>query len=790
MLDTLFSKSKNSQLSDKKWLVIQEGYNSNTNLANETKFTLCNGYMGIRGSFEEGSQVSHPGNFIAGIFDKSDSWNKEIVNAPSWIGLKLYINDEPLDLDKCKIDSFVRILDMKKSILFKAYIIEDKAGRKTKVESIRFLSRNNVHRCGIKMFITPLNYEGTILVENIIDGTITSSIWNPRLRTKHFDVIENTSIQGLGGYQEVCTKDNKKHIGIGTTFTVRNVEISENLTEIRRFSTYGELNCELSFFNVQRNKTVQIEKYAVVYTCRDLEKTSIKAAVKKELDSFLKDGMEVELEKHIKVYDKLWSTADIDIEGDDEADLALRFSIFHLMSTGNEKDNNVNIAARGLHGEDYGGHAFWDTEVFMLPFFQYTNPEVARNLLLYRYNSLAGARENARNTGCIGARFAHESADDGIEECPEWYVNYDGKAIKIENKEKEYHITADVAYAIYEYYRVTGDVDFILNFGAEMLIETARFWSSIFEHNDKLDRFELLNVVGPDEYHDAVNNNAFTNYLVRWNVIKALEIIRMIKQKYNQIYMGLVSNLLITEEDIEFLENFAEKIYLPFDKKSKMIEQFDGYFNKKDYVVTKYNKKGMPLIPEELITEESNMVYEFDTNSTQLLKQADVVMLQYLLEDNFDLETIKINYEYYEKRTLHKSSLSPCTYAIMGIKIGDYTRAYDYFMKSATVDLEDNQDNSEHGLHAASTGGTWQVVMFGFAGFKLDKEKVLCFTPWLPEKWRGISFSLVWRNVVLSIEINKDCIKIEVIEGKAKDLNVRIKGKLYKVEKLLEAQYV
>lgn len=770
MVKHMFLEDVNNLISDDKWLIFQNEYNTEVNPRYETLFTLTNGYMGVRGTFEEGSEGERSGNFIAGIFDKSDAQVREIVNAQNWLRIKLYVEGEELSLDKCQLIEFKRILDMKKGILFRSMLIKDSKDRITRIEGYRFISRSDLHRSAIKLFVTPVNYSGVVGIESIIDGTVLNSADSPKHRVKHLKVADNSSLNKSGVYLETATIDDDIRIATGSAVRLYHYEDKEknNIAKFKRFLPLGEMSIEYFEFDGTENKTVVIDKFIITYTSRDVKKGLLKSTVEKELFAFAGEGIDKELQRHIEVYEELWSVADINIEGDEEADKALRFNIFHLMSSVNENDPMVSIAAKALHGEGYKGHVFWDTEIFMLPFFIYVYPQAARTLLMYRYNMLDAARKNAALNGYKGAQYPWESADTGEEETPKWGFDYMGNPVRIWTGDLEHHITADIAFAVWEYFRATEDIEFMLNYGAEIIFETARFWVSRCEYVKELDRYEINNVIGPDEFHEHVDNNAYTNYLAKWNIKKGLELINMLKEKYPEHYHAISNKICLTNEEMEKWKEVEEKIYIPYDKDKKLIEQFEGYFDKKDYVIDKFDENNMPIWPEGVdITK---------LGDTQLIKQADVVMLMLLLGEEFDEETKRINYEYYEKRTMHKSSLGPSMYAIMGLKVGDHKNAYQSFMRSANVDLVDNQGNTKEGLHAASAGGTWQVAVFGFGGMEIDKEGALNINSWLPEKWDKLSYKVFWKGNLIEVIVTKQEVTVKKLKGKG-NIKVKVKGK-------------
>jgi len=747
------------------WKIIQNNYNPKENRKNETIFTLANGYRGLRG-YNEFSNYGWKGNFIAGIYDKSEAQIQEIVNNPDPLAINFYINGEKINLDDGKILKYERTLNMKNATLNTNFELELGSGKIVEVFSERFVSKNNLHRWGAKYQIVPKNFSGKLVIENIIDGTVTNSANDPYNEVKHYCVKKIKDLRP-GILLNSQTRDKK--ISVVESTTIRCFKESENLLTNRKFIVLGEQVKELYELNIKENQAYIIYKFGVTYTSRD-NIPNLDEFSEKELNNFTFGGYEDELEKHINIWNKIWEDIDIEIRGDEKAQLGIRFNVFHLVSCANKDDPRVSIPAKGLHGEGYKGHIFWDTEIYMLPFFIYTQPETAKSLLLYRYNTLSGARMNAMLNGYKGAQFAWESTDDGLETTPKWGKDYLGNPVRIWTGDEEIHITADVAFAYWEYYRTTNDEQFMIDYGAEIFFDTAKFWESRVEYNYQKDRYEINSVIGPDEFHEHVNNNAYTNYMAKWNLAKANEISNWLKEKDPIKYERLCVDLGLSEKDFTKWTNISEKIYIPKYNGTKLIEQFEGYFNLKDCVITEWDKNKMPIWPKGVELDK--------LNKTQLVKQADVVMLLLLLEDEFDEETMEINYKYYEKRTMHKSSLSPSMYSIMGLKVGDTHNAYEYFFKTVMTDLQDNQGNTEFGLHAASTGGSWQCAIFGFGGLSVDQEGVLNFKPWLPEQWKELSFKLRWRDAKLKVDILQD--KIVFLSDQT--LKIRVFSKDYILE--------
>lgn len=764
MIRDMFSNKIKEILSDDKWLIHQDKYVPKENLKYESLFCLTNGYMGTRGAYEEGSENSIPCTYINGVFDKSETFMRELANMPNYLGLKLYAEKEPLGVDTCDILEFSRVLDMKKAILVKKLKLRDKNGRETLIEGLRFLSRDNVHRAGIILYVTPLNYNGIIEIENIVDGGVINFCDAPRFKVKHTYLVENSSLDKRGSYIEVATRDRNLHVGVGSLVRVYN-ENNENMINNKHFNPFGEMAIEFNDCKVKQQETIRIVKYASIYTQREIDKTLIKSRVKRELLNFSIDDMDSELNKHYKKYNQLWDMANIEIQGDFELDRAIRFNIFHLMSTGSENDNTINIGAKLLHGEEYGGHAFWDTEIFLLPFFSYVFPKVANNLVSYRYHLLDSARKNAINNGYKGAKYPWESADDGTEQCPDWTIEPDGSCYRCYVAKYEHHVTGAVAFGMYNYYKITGDKELLLHKGAEILLETARFWASRCEYNEAEDRYEIHGVTGPDEWHEPVNNNVYTNWLAKWNIEVGMHIMDMLREEHYNVYEDIIAKICLQNEELNQWKIIKDKLYLPHKKGTKLLEQFEGYFGLKEVLIDKYDEKDWPIRPA--------ILKSIKTSETQIIKQADVVMLMYLLGEQFDLETKKINYDFYERRTMHGSSLSPSIYSIMGLKVGDSTKAYRYLKRAALLDLLDLQKNTREGMHAANAGGVWKTVVFGFAGMHINKEGTLCFNPKLPKRWESLSFKINFRESLLKINIDKNNkIDVNVLNGKEIDIKI------------------
>jgi kojibiose phosphorylase len=504
---------------------------------------------------------------------------------------------------------------------------------------------------------------------------------------------------------------------------------------------------------LRKNETCVLTKYFAFFTSRDAAPSRIRSKALQTLTRSAKAGFDVLLKQHIRKWENLWDVSDIQIEGDSDFQRALRFNLYHLLINGTvHTPDKTSIGARCLSGEGYRGHVFWDMEIFVLPFFIHTAPSLARKFLMYRFHQLDSARKNAAKRGYAGAMFPWESADTGEDETPMWHKNFDGKVIEIHTMQQEHHITADIARAVSYYFRTTEDMKFMLEAGLEILVESARFWASRVDYSHDRRSCAINGVIGPDEFHEGVNNNAFTNERARWN----LKIARMWYQHCRRLHPAMVkkiaTRLKIGRNELARWREVEGKLQVPRRNPAGVLEQFDGYFGRRKYPLPDLDGSGLPRFPTGVSLER--------LGRTQFVKQADVVMLMYLLAERFTADEIRRNFLHYEKRTLHKSSLSAPIHACVASRVGLRDLAYRYLRISAETDLENVYGNTQEGIHAAALGGTWQAVMMGFCGLSV-REEVLCLDPHLPRQWRSLVCKISWKGGLLGIKVEKDTLILE-----------------------------
>jgi kojibiose phosphorylase len=730
---------------DSGWLIAEEGFAAAAANAHETLFTVGNGYLGTRGSLEEGHEGALPGTFLRGVFDHHDSAVTDLVKAPDWLMLAVVAGGVRLDVTSASVVRHRRVLDMREGAVLRDTVFEDSEGRRTRVQTIRFASSADQHLCCLRARITPENHNADVIIRSGIDGTgynldrrpiyaepppdDPQMTWHKWARSRHLDEVAREHFPD-GIYLETRTTSTGIAIGYAALTMVSPTAGS---------SVEQRYKCieQVSRAQVAAGNTLTVDKLVAVYTSRDVAAASLRPACLNELRRHTAAGFDRCRERNRSAWQAKWADSDVTIGGDPDATRAVRFNIYQLLIAANESDPRVNIGANALTGERYRGHTFWDTEVFMLPFFIYTQPETARALLLYRYHTLDGARQNAHETGFRGARYAWESAGTGAETTPKW--TWDG-AHRIWMGEEEIHVTAAVAYGLLAYVAATGDHALMTDYGAEILFETSRFWASRLEAMPD-GWYALSRVVGPDEFHEHVDNSAYTNYLVRWHLQQAAHVYAGLSVSHPGELATLAGRMRLTPGEVEGWLTRAEQIRLPARNDDGVIEQFDGYFGLETLPVA-HDGNDMPMYPPGY--------HHYNLAGTRLVKQADVVMLTYVLPDEFADGVKRANYEYYEPLTLHKSSLSTAIHSIIGIEVGDPRRAVQYFRRAAFVDLADNQGNTAEGIHIASAGGTWQTIVCGFGGFRVRNGQ-MTFKPWLPPGWNALDFRLKWHGNTVSV---------------------------------------
>ena len=736
--------SNNQSEKDQTWILGENKIAVNDYVKNESLMTVSNGYLGLRGSFEEENiKLGHAGTYLNGFYEFYDFRYDEkfagypdkgqvMINLPDPKGLILTINAETFNLNDGNIRSYYRELHLKEGLLRRNILWESPKKDRLEIESMRFVSAVNPHLACLSYRVTAKNFSGSFSLEAMIalDRNNLSQKDDPRV---------GINFQGQT-YQITKVNANEDFLQIeGTTKRSRlefNCSVAHEFASKQSYQTkteQSEQKVSLCYFgNIRQGETISLTKY-IWYDRNQTDDTRSRIWALKEI------GFDNLLKEHKAWWEACWQTMDITIDGDPDLQQAVRFNLFHLTQAA-RKDAVANISAKGLTGEGYQGHYFWDTEIYMLPFFLYTTPKIARQLLLYRYYRLDQARQRAKDLGHKkGALFPWRTING--DECSSFFPA--GTA--------QYHINADIAYAVYLYYRITCDRDFMEKFGLEMLIELSNLWmeGGVFDQ-EKGGAFCIHAVTGPDEYTCLVNNNMYTNIMVSHQMAFTIEC--------------LASDLNMTPKVTSLVESFdrktAQKIvadtYLPYSKRLKIYAQDDSFLSKPVWDLKATPKAHFPL----LLHYHPLTLYRH-----QIVKQADVVLAQLLLPDRFGQEQKKRDFDYYERITSHDSSLSNCIYGIMASELGDVESGYFHYVKAARLDLDDIHHNVKDGVHTANMAGSWMGIVYGFAGMRWMKG-ALRFSPNLPKAWTGYQFSICFIGRKLRVSVNDTHVTYELIDGK------------------------
>lgn len=731
------------------WLIREKVYKPEEESAKATVFALANGYMGLRGAGEELPPTipGVKGCYINGIYDtpRGKLTEREFPNMPDWTLVQFSVDDEPFDpANMGDLLEYARELDMRRGVMRRAIRWRSPSGKVVRMESERLLSMTHRH-VGVLRYRLVAEDPVQVELRSCIDGAVNNR-W-----AYHFKRFTRRQ-EGAEDYLEVETFDPGYHIGV----MARHEMHTSAAVQVERDDPTDRCVQTTFTFSLQPGQAFELTKWCALYDSRFSE-GDLHAHCLAALDEVCALGYEALLAGHARRWEELWQAADVQIDGDEEAQMGIRFAVFHLLAAAPHHDERISIPARGLQGQDYYGSIFWDCEIFVLPLFTYTLPQVARNILRYRYHTLEGAKRKAKGLGFAGAYYAWQSQETGDEQCDLYVFTHPltGEPIRSYFADEQIHISADIAYAIWQYVQATGDEGFWLDGGAEILVEVARFFVSRAHWNAERGRYELRSVLGPDEYHERVDNNAYTNALAQFSVAKALEVLEWLRARHPEAYEALRARTGLTDGELARWQEFAQKVYVPApDPHTHLIPQFDGYFNLRDEPVEQTRQRlahpdlhpGGPLGPYQ---------------ETQNIKQADVVMLLYLLRDRYDAETKRANWQYYEPRTAHDSSLSPMAYSLVAADVGMVDWAYKYFLYTAHIDLASYGPHWNLGIHAASLGGAWQAVVNGFCQLTLTADGVRFLQPpRLPAHWRSVRFRVVWHGQPLEVCVDGQSVEL------------------------------
>jgi len=751
-------------LKNDEWRIVEEGFNPHYNRISESIFSIGNGRMGQRANFEEDySGETHLGSYVAGVYypDKTRvGWWKngypeyfaKVLNAPSWIGIKIKIEAQILDLALCKVEDFVRILDMKQGLLHRSFTATLPDGKKVKVDARRFCSMADGEVGAIRYSISPLNFSAKAVITLPIDADVVNKDSN--YDEKFWEEVYKESQPG----RALVTASTKKtffHVCTGIEYNLESGgkritgKVSTNTRE-----KYADNVVEV---DLKEGVDLVIYKYGIILSSENHPKESLVDVCRAKLGETAKKGFDKLLDEHAAVWAHKWKECDITIEGDIAAQQGIRFNIFQLTQTYTGEDERLNIGPKGFTGEKYGGSTYWDTEAYCLPFYLSTSdPKVARNLLIYRYKHLPKAIENANKLGFKdGAAFYPFVTMNGEECHNEWEITFE-----------EIHRTSAMAYAMRDYIDYTGDEAYWVDYGLEVLIGIARFWRQRVNWSADKNKYVILGVTGPNEYENNVNNNWYTNYLAVWTLKFTQQAIAYVKKKEPAKYKQLVDRIHFNEqEETNQWTDIVKKMYYPADPERGVFLQQDGFLDKELLHATDLTPEDRPI----------NQKWSWDRILRScFIKQADVLQCIYLFEDDFDQETIRKNFDFYEPMTVHESSLSPCVHTILAARLGYAEKAYDMYLRTSRLDLDDYNNDTEDGCHITSMAGTWLSVVKGFGGMRVRNGK-LHFNPFIPDQWKSYSFRIEFRGQVVNVKVTKE--KTETMLESGGGMEVVLNGK-------------
>ena len=751
------------------WSVIEDQFDLNKTKASESIFSIGNGRMGQRANFEEDfSGPALQGSYIAGIYypDKTKvGWWKngypeyfaKVINSTNWIGIRIKINGKILDLAKLQVKTFKRVLNMKEGYLSREVDVFVSKQNLVRISSVRFLSMKRKNLGVVKYSLTPLNFNANIEAIPYIDGDVINEDAN--YHEKFWDVVSVYQDQ----FMDLVTMKTKKldfqlASGMHLKCTLDDQEVRPEHQKIKKEKYVGR-KYDLS---IQQNQTFTIYKYVINVSNLYVKKNQMIRTASKELNEVQNLGFEALFKEQKSAWKDIWKHSDIVIEGDKAAQQGIRFNIFQLNQTYTGDDPRLNIGPKGFTGEKYGGSTYWDTEAYCLPFFLCTaKQEVSKNLLLYRHNHLQKAIENAQKLGFSNGAALYPMVTMNGEECHnEWEITFE-----------EIHRNGAIAFAIYNYIRHTDDKKYLADFGLEVLIAISRFWKQRVNFSGNRQKYVMLGVTGPNEYENNVNNNWYTNKIAVWTLKYALHSMDYVKQYYPEKFNSILqeTGFDLEKEPADWL-HIIENMYFPKMDHSNIFLQQDNYLDKSDKTAGDLSPENRPL----------NQHWSWDRIlRSPFIKQADVLQGIYLFEDEFSADTIKDNFNYYESRTVHESSLSPCVHSIIAAKIGNIEKAYELYLRTARLDLDDYNLEVDEGLHITSMAGTWMSIVEGFGGKRI-KNGMLSLHPMIPDKWNAYSFSIEFRGSILKIKVTKE--KVELINLSNNELPLLIYGNEYQID--------
>jgi len=726
-------------LSHHEWHIIENDFHAEHNRISESVFSIGNGRMGQRANFEETySGDTLQGSYVAGVYypDKTRvGWWKngypeyfaKVLNACNWIGIDIKINNTVLDLAKNDVTNFQRKLDMQRGILQRKFTAKLAEGELINVESTRFCSLVD-DETGVIRYAIQCQFDGELTISPYLDFDIKNEDAN---YDEKFWTEVQREVKNKEGYITAATRKTNFHVCTGMYFDIfLNENIINNIANNTIFEKEKYISNNIKL-NIKKSDEVIIYKYTANLSSENHPKNKLLDKCKNTIEKIHKKGFQTMLEEQTAA----WAAV--------AAQQGIRFNIFQLYQTYTGEDERLNIGPKGFTGEKYGGSTYWDTEAYCLPFYLSTADErIARNLLIYRYKHLQKAIENAEKLGFTNGAALYPMVTINGEECHnEWEITFE-----------EIHRNGAIAYAIFDYMRYTDDRAYLAHYGLEVLIGIARFWAQRVNYSNQKAAYVILGVTGPNEYENNVNNNWYTNFSAKKCLELTMQSIAWVKEKHPEEYKTIIQKTQLNEiEEQQQWQQICDHIYLPKYEEFGIALQQDGFLDKDISPVSDLSEADQPLCQKWSWDRILRSCY---------IKQADVLQGMYFYEDCFDEATIRRNFDFYEPLTVHESSLSPCVHAILAARLGYHDKAYDMYLRTSRLDLDDYNNDTEDGCHITSMAGTWMAVVKGFGGMRVYEGK-LQLQPFLPKQWTAYAFKIRWRGSLLNINVTKKRIIIK-----------------------------
>ncbi len=747
------------------WSIIEEGFDAGRVKSSESLFSIGNGAMGQRANFEEFySGKTFQGSYIAGVYypDKTKvGWWKngypeyfaKVLNAPNWIGINVEINGEKLDLASCKeVKNFRRELNMKEGWYNRSFEITLQNGVEVAVNVNRFLSLEIDELGAIQYEVTPINQDAKVVFKPYVDAGIENEDTNWEERFWETLEVKNQDNQAYVVARTLKTKFTV------STYMHNSVLVNDAVSDVKPVEVEKEAS-KISFsyeIAASKGQKVTLQKFGGYVSSMNHPVDELILASKKVIEKANEIGYNQLFENQKQAWAKIWEMSDITIDGDVKAQQGIRFNIFQLNQTYLGKDSRLNIGPKGFTGEKYGGSTYWDTEAYCIPFYMATkDQQVARNLLAYRYNQLDKAIENAEKLGFKNGAALYPMVTMNGEECHnEWEITFE-----------EIHRNGAIAFAIYNYYRFTGDYSYIPEKGLEVLIGIARFWHQRATFSTYRNQYVILGVTGPNEYENNVNNNWYTNYIAKWCIQYTLEQIQKVNSDYQSDFTRIMNKVKLSQTEMDSWKEVADNMYFPYSEEYGVYLQQDGFLDKELVTVADLDKAQRPI----------NQKWSWDRIlRSPYIKQADTLQGFYFFEDHFTKDELEKHFNFYEPFTVHESSLSPCVHSIQAAVLGRMEQAYTFYLRTSRLDLDDYNKEVHEGLHITSMAGTWMSIVEGFGGMRV-KDGKLSFEPKIPSQWKGFSFKVNFRNTIVKVVVSQNEVSIKV-DGE-NDFTVLVNGK-------------